>query len=73
MYNNVLEALRYSSFTVGSTITITGFVVVDYSKWPLLSQVIILVLTFVGASSGSTGGGIKFLESSCIVKVLVKN
>lgn len=33
--------------------------VVDYSKWPLLSQVIILVLTFVGASSESTGGGIK--------------
>lgn len=56
---NVLEALRYSSFTVGSTITTTGFVVVDYGKWPLLSQMIILVLTFVGASSGSTGGGIK--------------
>ena len=33
--------------------------VVDYSKWPLLSQVIILVLTFVRASSESTGGGIK--------------
>ena len=33
--------------------------VVDYSKWPLLSQVIILVLTFVGASSESTGGEIK--------------
>lgn len=33
--------------------------VVDYSKWPLLSQVIIFVLTFVGASSESTGGEIK--------------
>ena len=33
--------------------------VVDYSKWPLLSQVIILVLTFVGAGSESTGGEIK--------------
>ena len=58
-YKNVLEALRYAGFTVASTITTTGFVVVDYGKWPLLSQMIILVLTFVGASSGSTGGGIK--------------
>ena len=47
MYKNILEALRYASFTVGSTITTTGFVVVDYGKWPLLSQMIILVLTFV--------------------------
>ena len=59
MYKNVLEALRYAGFTVASTITTTGYVVVDYGKWPLLSQMIILVLTFVGASSGSTGGGIK--------------
>lgn len=61
-YKNVLEALRYAGFTVASTITTTGFVVVDYGKWPLLSQMIILVLTFVGASSGSTGGGTRFQE-----------
>lgn len=59
LYNNVLEALRYASFTVGSTITTTGYVVVDYGKWPLLSQMVVLLLTFTGAMSGSTGGGIK--------------
>ena len=59
LYNNVLEAIRYASFTVGSTITTTGYVVVDYGKWPLLSQMVILLLTFTGAMSGSTGGGIK--------------
>ena len=59
MYNNILDAIRYSSFTVGSTITTTGFVVCDYDKWPLLSQMVILILIFVGACSSSTGGGIK--------------
>ncbi|WP_335324198.1 TrkH family potassium uptake protein [Thomasclavelia saccharogumia] len=59
MYKSVLSALRYSSFTVGSIITTTGFVTADYGKWPMFSQMIIIILMFIGACSGSTGGGIK--------------
>lgn len=59
LYDSVLSALRYSSFQVGSIITTTGFVTADYGQWPALSQVILLSLMFVGACSGSTGGGIK--------------
>lgn len=59
MYESILAALRYSSFTVGSIITTTGFVTTDYGKWPIFSQMIIIMLMFIGACSGSTGGGIK--------------
>ncbi|MEY8676410.1 TrkH family potassium uptake protein [Thomasclavelia cocleata] len=59
MYDSILSAIRYSSFTVGSIITTTGFVIADYTKWPMFSQMIIIALMFVGACSGSTGGGMK--------------
>ncbi|MFQ6794080.1 MAG: TrkH family potassium uptake protein [Thomasclavelia sp.] len=59
MYDSILSAIRYSSFQVGSIITTTGYVTADYGKWPVFSQTILLALMFIGACSGSTGGGIK--------------
>ncbi|MFV0394165.1 MAG: TrkH family potassium uptake protein [Coprobacillaceae bacterium] len=59
MYNSYLEAFRYASFQVASIITTTGYVTADYGMWPMFSQTILLLLMFVGASSGSTGGGMK--------------
>lgn len=52
-------ALRQSIFQVVSVITTTGFVTADFNKWPVLSQMIIIFLMFLGACSGSTGGGLK--------------
>lgn len=52
-------ALRYSGFHVIAISTTTGFVTTDFTAWPTLSQMIIMVLMFVGACSGSTGCGIK--------------
>lgn len=52
-------ALRQSIFQVVSVITTTGFVTADFNTWPVLSQMIIIVLMFLGACSGSTGGGLK--------------
>lgn len=59
MYESIFTAIRYSSFTVGSIITTTGYVTADYGQWPMFSQMIIILLMFIGACSGSTGGGIK--------------
>jgi trk system potassium uptake protein len=58
-YKNILEAFRYAAFQVGSIITTTGFVTADFSLWPVLSQVLLVLLMLIGASAGSTGGGIK--------------
>ena len=59
LYSSILVAFRYAIFQVASIITTTGFVTADYGQWPLLSQIILVLLMFLGACAGSTGGGMK--------------
>lgn len=58
-YGNILTALRHSSFQVSSIITTTGFSSYDFNLWPQFSKTLLLVLMFIGACAGSTGGGVK--------------
>ncbi len=51
--------IRATLFQVISILTTTGFATEDYLQWSLLSQGIIFILFFAGASAGSTSGGIK--------------
>lgn len=53
------EAVRHSAFTVASIISTTGYATADFDLWPTVSKVIIILLMFIGACAGSTGGGIK--------------
>ncbi len=53
------EAVRHSAFTVASIISTTGFSSTDFGLWPPLAHAVILLLMFIGACAGSTGGGIK--------------
>ena len=53
------SAFRQASFQVSSIMTTTGFATADYTQWPVFSQVILFFLMMLGASGGSTGGGIK--------------
>lgn len=59
MYGSIGETLRVAFFQVGSIITTTGFSTVDFDTWPQLSKNILILLMFIGACAGSTGGGIK--------------
>ncbi len=59
MFGSVSEALRHAFFQVGSIITTTGFSTVDFDRWPEFSKTVLLLLMFVGACAGSTGGGMK--------------
>jgi trk system potassium uptake protein TrkH len=52
-------ALRQAGFQVVSVITTTGFITADFNTWPMISQVILITLMFIGACGGSTGGGMK--------------
>ncbi|HHX69858.1 MAG TPA: TrkH family potassium uptake protein [Gallicola sp.] len=67
-YDTIFEALRNILFTVSSTITTTGFTIVDYDKWPLFSKIIILFLTFIGGCAGSTAGGLKIFRVVVYIK-----
>ena len=65
---SVGSALRASFFSVISTITTTGFFVTDYTLWPVGLWVILLLLAFIGACSGSTAGGIKIIRHLIFTK-----
>lgn len=59
IYGNVFAAFHHSAFQVASIITTTGFATADFNIWPQVSRTILVVIMFIGACAGSTGGGIK--------------
>ena len=59
MYGSIGESLRHSAFAVCSLISTTGFGTEDFNLWPALSKTILVLIMFIGACAGSTGGGIK--------------
>ena len=58
-YESIGESLNLALFQVSAIISTTGFATADYMLWPTLSQTILILLMFVGACAGSTGGGMK--------------
>lgn len=72
VYQSVGEAIRYAAFQVASIITTTGFATYDYEQWPAMSQLILLLCMFLGASAGSTGGGMKCLRIMLCFKYCYK-
>ncbi|MCM1229131.1 MAG: TrkH family potassium uptake protein [Ruminococcus flavefaciens] len=71
-YSSVGEALRKAFFMVGSTITSTGFATTDTGQWSTFSQTLLLLLMFIGACAGSTGGGMKVSRILIIVKTGIR-
>ena len=68
MYGSFAKSLRYSFFQVSSIITTTGYATADFNLWPTFSKGILVVLMFVGACAGSTGGGIKVARIVILTK-----
>lgn len=67
-YDSILKMIRDVFFTVSSIVTTTGFSTVDFGKWPLFSQIILLFLMFIGGCAGSTAGGFKVARIVIILK-----
>lgn len=59
IYGNLGESVRHSAFAVSSVISTTGFSTEDFNLWPELSRTVLVLIMFIGACAGSTGGGIK--------------
>lgn len=72
LFPTVGEALRHSAFQVASIITTTGFATYDFNLWPQLPKTTLIILMFVGACAGSTGGGIKVSRFVIIFKTIKK-
>ena len=72
LFSNIWMALHHAAFQVGSIMTTTGFATKDFNQWPSLSKTILVMLMFIGACAGSTGGGIKVSRCLIFVKTLRK-
>lgn len=68
----IAEALHHGSFQVVSVITTTGYSTVDFDAWPDLSRTVLLLLMFVGACAGSTGGSIKVVRYMILFKSAIR-
>lgn len=61
-------SFHHALFAVTSVMTTTGFGTLDFDKWPMLSKMILCILSLVGACAGSTGGGFKFSRAIIVVR-----
>ena len=66
------KKLLDSAFQVASIITTTGYSTADFDLWPNLSRTILVLLMFIGACAGSTGGGIKVSRIQMLVKSVIR-
>ncbi len=62
------KTIRDSLFQVTAFITSTAFSTADYTTWPSISWLIIVLLMLMGACSGSTTGGIKIVRIMLLIK-----
>ena len=59
LYDTPGHALRDAFFQVGTIVSTAGFSTADFNLWPTLSQLVLLLLMFLGGCAGSTAGGLK--------------
>ena len=59
LFDTLGDALRHVAFTVASLISTTGFSTENFDAWPELSRTLLVLIMFIGACAGSTGGGLK--------------
>ncbi len=59
LYPTAYESFHQGFFYVTSIISTAGFGINDVNRWPELSKAVIIIITFIGAMAGSTGGGFK--------------
>ncbi|MBB4663612.1 TrkH family potassium uptake protein [Conexibacter arvalis] len=64
------SALRMAAFQATSIMTTTGFATADYTTWGGLATMTLLLLMFVGASAGSTGGSIKIVRHLMLFRIM---
>lgn len=69
---NIFEAFHTAMFQVATLVSSTGFATADFNLWPELSRIILVLLMFMGACAGSTGGGFKVSRLMIVVRA-VKN
>lgn len=63
-----LSSYRDGLFQAVSIMTCTGFTSADFASWHFGARMVLLLLMFIGACGGSTGGGIKVARILTLMK-----
>ena len=61
-------SFRYAIFQVVSILSTTGYITADYTAWAPIITMLFIILMFVGASAGSTAGGVKIVRHVILLK-----
>lgn len=69
-FANLFEAFHHALFQVASIISTTGYASVDFDLWPEFSKIILVLIMFIGACAGSTGGGFKVSRLIILLKAV---
>ena len=72
LFPSILVAFQQAAFQVGSIITTTGFATADFDQWPQYSRAILVLIMFIGACAGSTGGGMKVSRVMIMFKTIYR-
>lgn len=72
LFPSVFEAIHHVFFTVSSIITTTGYATVDFNKWTPFARTLVVLMMFIGACAGSTGG-IKVSRLNVLAKGIKKD
>jgi trk system potassium uptake protein TrkH len=67
-YADFGASLRHAMFAVVSIASTSGFVTENYEMWPTFVPVLLLLLSSVTCSTGSTGGGIKMFRTLLLIR-----
>ncbi len=72
LYESIWTSLKHSVFQVAAVITTTGYATDNFDLWPAFSKTVLVILMFIGACAGSTGGGIKVSRILILFKTIIK-
>ena len=68
LFDTLGDAIRHVAFTVASLISTTGFATENFDAWPELSRALLVLIMFIGACAGSTGGGLKISRLMILIR-----
>jgi len=66
---SIFDAITMSTFNVISIATTTGFAINDYTLWGTFAVALFFFLSFSGACTGSTSGGMKAMRFLVLLKM----
>ena len=70
--DEIFLSIHHALFSVASVITTTGYATADFNLWPMFSKSMLVVIMFIGACAGSTGGGMKVSRILIYAKTVKK-